>query len=105
MPLSRRYTPEKAAAESSIFGMDFSYLIPPGVGISSGALAIFTNTKPPVAADADWIKGTVSVHDRTLYATLGGGKTGTDYVLTWTATDTAGNVWPRSALCLCAPTS
>jgi hypothetical protein len=105
MPLSRRYTPEKAPGESSVFGMDFSYLIPVGVGISSGALAIATNTSPPVAADGDWTKGTVSVHDRTLYATLGGGKAGTDYQLTWTATDSNGNIWPRTALCLCALTS
>jgi hypothetical protein len=105
MPLSRRYTPEHYPSESSIYGMDFSYLIPPGVGISGGALTIFTNTQPPVAADADWIKGTVTVHDRTLYATLGGGKTGTDYMLVWTATDSNGNVWPRAALVLCAYTS
>jgi hypothetical protein len=105
MPLSRRYTPEKDPGESSTFGMDFSTLIPPGVGISGGTLAIFTNTKPPIAADADWSKGTVTVYDRTLYAMLGGGKVGIDYLLTWTATDTNGNVWPRSALCLCAPTS
>lgn len=105
MPLSRRYSPEVAPHESCVFGLDFSTVIPPGVGIVSGSLTIQTNTQPPVAADADWTKGTVSVQDRTLYATLSPSKSGTDYILTWTAIDTSGNTWPRSALALVAPTS
>ena len=105
MPLSRRYTPEHPAGETCPFGFDFSPIIPVGVGISAGALSIFTNTQPPVAADADWTKGNVTWLDRTLYATLGGGKDGIDYRLDWTATDTDGNIWVRSGLILCAATS
>jgi hypothetical protein len=105
MPLSKRYHPEHPPGETCPFGMDFSAVIPPGVGISSGALTIWTNAQPPVAADGDWTKGAVTVLDRVLYATLSGGKDGTDYILRWTATDTAGNVWPRSGLVLCAQTS
>jgi hypothetical protein len=105
MPLSRRYTPEHPAGEACVFGLDFSAVIPPGVGIASGDLDIFTNTVPPNAADADWTKGPVSVQGRVLYATLAGGLDGTDYMLTWTATDTAGNVWPRTGLILVAATS
>ena len=105
MPISRRYSPEHPPGESCAFGLDFSPLIPPGVGIKSGTLNIFTNTSPPAIADSDWTKGAVTWLDRTLYATLGGGRSGVDYILTWTAVDTEGNVWPRSGLVLCAPTS
>lgn len=106
MPLSRRYTPEIAPGESSIFGMDFSTVVPPGVGLSSGSLALQTNTAPP-AATSNLTAGAVSVHDRMLYAkvTAAAGAAGSDFQLLWTATDTDGNVWPRTALVLCAPTS
>jgi hypothetical protein len=75
------------------------------VGITAGKLAIFTNTSPPNPADTDWTVSAVTWIGRTLYATLSGGITGTDYILTWTATDTQGNIWPRSSLLLVAPTS
>ena len=104
MPLSRRYTPEFAPGESSIVGMDFSYVVPPGVGLVGGGLAIFTNVASPVVS-ADFSVGTVTVRGRTLYASLSGGTDGTDYQLRWTATDSDGNVWPRTALLLCAQTS
>jgi hypothetical protein len=105
MPISRRYSPEAAPGETCVYGLDFAPVIPPGVGIAAGKLSIFTNVSPPAAADADWTASAVTWIDRTLYATLSGGKTGTDYILTWTATDTQGNIWPRSSLLLVAPTS
>ena len=51
--------------------------------------------------------GPVSVQDRTLYATVTAFAlaSGNDFDLVWTATDTDGNVWPRTASVLCAPTS
>ena len=105
MPLSRRFTPEHPPGESCNFGIDFSFIVPPGVGLSSGSLAIFTNSAVPVPADADWQKGAVNVRGRALYAMLSGGVAGTDYQLKFTAVDTAGNTWPRTALVLCADTS
>lgn len=105
MPLSRRYTPEFAPGENSLVGMDFSYVIPPGVGIASGTLAIYTNTAMPVQAAKDFAVGPVTVRGRSLYASLSGGVDGTDYQLRWSATDTNGNVWPRTALLLCAQTA
>ena len=105
MALSRRYRPEHPVGESCVFGLDFAPVIPPGKAVTSASLAIFTNTVPPVAADADWTKGAVQVRDRVAYATLAGGKAGTDYQLVWTATDSDGFIWPRTALCLCSPTS
>jgi hypothetical protein len=105
MPLSRRYFPEHPPGEVSPFGMDFSAIIPVTVAIDYGVLDIFTNTQPPVEAKSDWVVSPVEVHGRVVYATLNGGKDGVDYILTWTAVDTQGNVWPRSGLILCAATS
>ena len=106
MALSRRYTPEIAPSESCNIGMDFSFVIPPGVAISAGALAIFTNTANP-AFSSDLTIGTVTVRGRTLYApiTATPAALGKDYQLRWQATDNQGNVWPRTALLLCAQTS
>lgn len=104
MPLSRRYTPEHAPGESSVYGLDFSFIIPPGVGISAGSLTVWTNTVAPVES-SDFTIGVVGVRGRTLYARLSGGTDGTDYQLRWVANDTTGNVWPRTALVLCSETS
>ena len=105
MPLSRRYRPEHAPGESCSFGLDYSFIIPVGVGIEQGTLSIFTNTATPTPADADWQKGPVEVRGRAVYAMLSGGVSGVDYQLVWTVVDSAGNVWPRTCLVLCAPTS
>jgi hypothetical protein len=105
MPLSRRYTPEHPPGEDCAFGLDFSFVIPPGVGLSSGSLQILTNTAAPADASADWTIGAVTVDGRALYAMLSGGVAGTDYQLKFTAVDTAGKTWPRTALVLCADTS
>jgi hypothetical protein len=104
MPLSRRYTPEHPPGEHAIFGLDFSPIVPPGVGLASGTVGVWTNVYPFVVS-TDWTIGTVSVWGRALYAPLTGGVEGTDYQIRWIATDTDGNQWPRTALCLCAQTS
>lgn len=105
MPLSRRYTPEFPPGESSVIGYDFSFIIPPGVGITGGALTIMTNTAAPIDVTPDWDIGPVMVRGRAIYATISGGVLGTDYQFHWTAFDTDGNEWPRTALLLCAWTS
>jgi hypothetical protein len=105
MPVTRRYTPEHPPGETCSFGLDYSFVIPPGIGIDSAALEIWTNTAVPVRADADWIVSPVTVRGRVLYAQLGGGVEGTDYQLRWLARDTDANVWPRTTLILCAQTS
>lgn len=105
MSISRRYTPEKPSGEQCNFGLDYSAVIPPGVGITSGELSIWTNTVQPVSADGDWTIGPVEVRGRVLYAALSGGIDGTDYQLRWVANDTQGNVWPRTVVVLCAQTS
>ena len=109
MPLSRRYHPEFDANEVCTIGMSFEYVIPPGVGITSGSTNIYTNTMPPIGADGDFGRAAgdpVQVIGRTVYIPgFTGGIPGTDYVILWFATDTDGNVCPRSALLLCALTS
>ena len=105
MPISRRYTPEHPPGETCTFGLDYSPIVPVGVGIESGTLAILTNTAAPADASADWTIGAVTVRGRALYAMLTGGVAGTDYQLKWTAIDTAGNTLPRTTLVLFADTS
>jgi hypothetical protein len=105
MPLSRRFTPEHPPGEECSFGVDFSFIVPPGVGLAAGSLQILTNSAVPVDASADWTIGPVNVRGRALYAMLSGGVAGTDYQLKFTAVDTAGKTWPRTALVLCAETS
>lgn len=105
MPLSRRYTPEHPPGEDCAFGLDYSFVLPVGVGIESGTIQILTNTAVPADASADWTIGPVTVRGRALYAMLSGGVAGTDYQLKFTAVDSAGKTWPRTALVLCAETS
>ena len=100
----KRYYPDHPSTELCYFGLDFSFVIPYGVGIVSGVLNIFVNASPPVPADADWTAQPVVVQGRSIYALLTGGVLGTDYQLRWTATDSVGGVWPRTALILCAET-
>lgn len=104
MPLSRRYTPEWAPGESAVIGMDYSFVIPPGVGIASGGLTVLTNTATP-AVSTDFTIGPAQVSGRAIYCPLSGGVAGHDYQLAWDVQDTAGNIYPRTALMLCAPTS
>jgi hypothetical protein len=102
--LSRRYTPEWAPGESSTIGIDLSYVVPPGIGLASGSLLIFTNNAVPAQVN-DFTIGPVTVQGRAIYATLSGGVEGRDYQLRWSAVDTSGYTWPRTALLLCAQTS
>lgn len=104
MSLSRRYLPSHAPGEDCVYGMDFSYVIPVGVGVQLAQLAIFTNTIPPVVS-TDLVVGPVTSKGRTVYSRVSGGVEGTDYQLRWNVVDTAGNIWPRTALVLCAQTS
>ena len=105
MALSRRYTPEHPPQDNCLYGMDFSFILPPGVGITNSSLSIYRNLQPPVAADGDFTKGSPFVVDRATFCMLGGGVEGNDYQLRWNITDTSGNTWQRTAMVLCAQTS
>lgn len=101
----QRYLPNHPTGETCYFGMDFSMVVPPGVGLTSGALSIFRNIALAPPGDSDFIVGPVEVRGRALYAQLSAGIAGYDYQLRWTANDTAGNVWPRTGLILVGQTS
>jgi hypothetical protein len=115
MPLTRRYTPEWYPGETSNIGMDFSYVIPPGIGIAAAWLAIedldtradrfadFTGPPPISAAQANTF--TATVVDRMVYCRMSGGVAGRDYTFIWTAIDSDDNVFPREGLILCQFTS
>ena len=115
MSLSRRYTPEWYPGETSNIGMDFSYVIPPGVGIQSAWLTIFNVdtralnstdfTGPPPISSAQPGTYTATVVDRMVYCRMSGGLAGIDYTFAWTAIDTDDNVFPREGLILCQFTS
>lgn len=108
MPLTRRYTPEIHPSESSVIGMSFEYVIPPGVGITSGGVFILFN-QPVVAPPPKTMieTGPISIRGRVLYAPITAFATasGFDFQLQWNANDTQGNVWWRTALLLCSVTS
>lgn len=104
MPVSRRYSPEWAPGDSAAIGMDFSPIIPSGVGIASGSLVIYTNSVTPAPA-TDFATAPCQIEDRVIYSVITGGTGGTDYRLIWVVYDTLGQRWGRSALMLCAPTS
>lgn len=104
MPISVRYRPEHPPDEQCLFGLDYSFIIPVGVGIAGGAVSIMTNTADPVD-DGSWTIGAIEVRGRAVYAMLSGGVPGVDYQVRWIAYDTQGNAWPRTTLVLCAETS
>lgn len=63
MPLSRRYSPEWSPGDAATIGMDFSSILPPGIGIEEAALEsdgptprleIWYNFAAPQPAVADW---------------------------------------------------
>jgi len=110
--LSRRYTPSHAPADGMIYAMDFSPVVPRGTTFPVAAAEVWRNTVAPVLASsttagaADWTTPvTVLVWDRIVYAALSGGVDGSDYQVRWSATDSSGNLWNRTALVLCSETS
>ena len=110
MALSRRYHPEFAPGETSVIGMDFSTVIPPGVGITAVSPSLMLNiATPPVppADTADFLIQNVSWYDRTAYATLtlNNSALGKDFLLFWQVTDSSSNVHQRAAALLCTYTS
>lgn len=101
----KRYQPSFAPSEACNVGMDFSFIVPFGVGLTGGALTIMTNVANPVPVPGDFVVSPVTVLGRAIYAMVSGGVRGTDYQFHWTAFDANGDEWPRAALMLCAWTS
>jgi hypothetical protein len=97
----RRYAPNWGPGDRAVVGIDMSALIPSASGIVTSSLAIGRNTMsyPP---SSDFAASPPSVIGRAAYGEISGGFSGIDYALTWTITDTDGNVWNRTGLLLCA---
>ena len=86
--------------------MDYSNVIPPGVGIDIGECGAWTNNANPVPTTLLTV-GDVSIVGRTLIAFIESSNAaeGIDFQIRWIAFDSEGGVWPRTALVLCAQTS
>jgi len=104
MALTGRYIPAHPPGESCVFALDYSFILPPGLGITSASLTFFTNTNP-ANATSDLTASAVTTKGRQVWATVSGGVEGTDYQFRWSATDSVGNVWPRTVLVQCAQTT
>lgn len=85
--------------------MDFSLLLPMGVGIGQADLKIFNNTFLSPDVSVDWIIDPVTISGRQVWTRLQGGVDGQDYQLRWSVTDTDGQVFPKTALVLCSQTN
>ena len=104
MAISDRYDPPHPPGESSTYALDYSAILPPGVGLTSGSLTIVINTNP-VEPQTAWTQGAVTAIGRRLYCALSGGTEGTDYQFRWSGVDSLGNTWPRTCYVLCAQAS
>ena len=104
MALNNRYEPSHPQGQVATYGLDYANIIPLGITLESATLTIETNTVPPVAS-SDFTLGSVTTDGRRVYCQLSGGVSSKDYRLTWQATDSLSNVWPRSCLLLVAATS
>lgn len=104
MAITRRYQPNWPPAESSIIGMDFAPMLPPGIAITEVTLDIVLNQSPTIPT-TDFTQGVISIDGRRTWCLLAGGNAGVDYQCRWHVTDSIGQNWIRTALLLCAETS
>lgn len=104
MAVSGRYQPSHPAGQSAVYAVDFSAMLPPGIGLTMPAIQIQTNTVPPGLASGITTSGG-GFAGRRVWITITGGTNGQDYLITWTVSDTTGNLWVRTFTLLCARTS
>lgn len=97
-----RYQPSHAPLEQCLFGMDFSFVLPAGVGIRAASINIYNNTFLSPDVSADWVIGSMVIRGARVWTRLQGGVEGQDYQLRWSVADTDDNVWVRTALVLCS---
>lgn len=104
MAVSQRYKPSHPAGQSAVYAVDFSNILPPGVGLSQPAIQFFTNTTPPGIATGITSSGG-GFRGRMAWITIAGGVAGTDYLIQWTLIDSQNNTWIVTVLLMCAATS
>lgn len=89
----------KAPSEVRDVSYDFAAELASGETIVGQTVAVFYNQNPPAPANAggDLAAGSVALFQNTLVAcVLTGGVFGTDYLVTFTATTSIGQIIPRS---------
>lgn len=104
MSVSRRYSPSHPQGSRSIYGVDLSPMLPPGLGIQTADAQILTNTVPP-QSDPTINLSDPNFKGRIAWATIQGGTQGQDYLIAWTITDNVNNIWLITLALLCAATS
>lgn len=104
MAVSQRYKPSHPAGQSAVYAVDFSNILPPGVGLSQPGVIIQTNTTPPGIATGITSSGG-GFRGRMAWITIAGGVAGTDYLIQWTLIDSQNNTWIVTVLLMCAATS
>ena len=105
MALARRYQPSLPPGESAYLGMDFSPILPPGVILESASVTILTNTNPATPGGGGWTLQPPVILGRQAWVQATGGTEGVDYQIRFSAQDSRGNTWNRTALLLCAQSS
>ena len=110
MPLTRRYQPTHPEGDTVLIGIDFATVLAPGAALRDPDLAFWINWPGDVVpADADWeidpLVGVQVAGRRRLLTRISGGVSGIDYQLRWSASDTLGNFWTRTALLLVGDTA
>jgi len=104
MSVNNRYQPSHPQGASALYALDYANILPPGVGITSGGIAVTLNTVPPTPTSELEVTP-AGVTGRRVFAQISGGVAGHDYRIVWVANDSLGNIWPRTCLLLCAATS
>lgn len=104
MSVSQRYQPGHPQGQTAVYALDLSPMLPPGMGILTADAQILTNSVPPQTDTAINLSDP-GFRGRVVWATIQGGTAGQDYLIVWTITDNANNVWLLSTLLLCAATS
>lgn len=98
MPVIQRSN-TKAPSEVRDVSFDFSAELAAGETITGQSVTVYYNQSPPVVAGAggDLIASGVTLLQNTLVTcVLSAGNFGVDYIVTFTATTSAGQVIPRS---------
>lgn len=104
MAINNRYLPSHPQGDNSLYGLDFTAILPPGVAIGSATVTLEYNSVPPTAT-SDWTLGVPIITGRRVYAQLEGGLAGRDYRVNWRVVDSLANQWTRTCLLQCAATS
>lgn len=86
------------AAETRIIGWDFTSELAIGETVSSYTVQVFNNVSPTPTASTTLQVSADSLIGNVVAAAVSGGAWNSDYIITFTAATSAGQVLPRSVL-------